>query len=238
MNSIPLRPHAALGTPPAGVGSWTDRTHLFRASALVIPIILGALLQLLFVPVQSWASPGGRIMQPSEARMGTLLFRAEVPGQFVEAPRLGSDIDITVSGPTARGRITQHFTNPTDGWVEAVYVMPLPEDSAVDTLKMVVGTKVITGDIKERKEARRIYEAAKARGQKAALLSQERPNIFTHEVANIGPGETIVVQLEWQQVVPFDAKHFKLRMPLVVGPRFNPRPLVQTVEFREDGNGG
>ncbi|MEO1543751.1 MAG: VIT domain-containing protein, partial [Pseudomonadota bacterium] len=183
------------------------------------------------------ASPGGQMMQPGEARMGTLLFKAETPGQFIEAPRLGSDIDISVSGPTARGRITQHFTNPTDGWVEAVYVMPLPEDSAVDTLRMVVGEKVITGDIKEKKEARLIYEAAKARGQKAALLTQERPNIFTHEVANIGPGETIVVQVEWQQTVPFDAKQFALRMPLVVGPRFNPKPIVQTVEFDPNGGG-
>ncbi|MEO1206368.1 MAG: marine proteobacterial sortase target protein [Pseudomonadota bacterium] len=208
----------------------------FRA-CVVLLIVVSPLLGMVQAG-QALASPGGKVMQPNEARMGTLLFRAEAPGQFIEAPRLGSDIDISVSGPTARGRITQHFTNPTDGWVEAIYVMPLPEDSAVDTLRMVIGDKAIIGDIKERKEARLIYEAAKARGQKAALLTQERPNIFTHEVANIGPGETIVVQVEWQQTIPFDAKGFALRMPLVVAPRFNPKPIVQTVDFDAPGAGG
>jgi hypothetical protein len=36
-------------------------------------------------------------------------------GAFVEAPRIGTDVDITVSGPTARARIAQVFRNPTEG---------------------------------------------------------------------------------------------------------------------------
>lgn len=184
------------------------------------------------------AHDGGVRMSPGEARMGTLLFKTKQPGEFITAPRLGTDIEIDVNGPTARGTITQHFQNPTDGWVEAVYVMPLAENSAVDTLKMVIGEKIIIGEIKERRKAREIYEAAKARGQKAALLTQERPNIFTHKVANIGPGETIVVQVAWQQVVPFNENRFALRVPLVVGPRFNPKPLVQTVDFGAPDAGG
>ena len=86
-------------------------------------------------------------------------------GRYVEAPRLGTDIDLMVSGPTARARVTQMFHNPTDGWVEAVYVYPLPEGGAVDTLKMVIGDRIVVGEIKEREQAREIYEQAKAAGQ-------------------------------------------------------------------------
>lgn len=216
-----------------------------QGARLWAALSLGVLLMLVAVMVldtafsaRAFAGAGGRSMTLDEAKMGTLLFRTATPDRFVEAPTLGSDIHIEVAGPTARGRITQHFRNPTDGYVEAVYVMPLPEDAAVDTLKMVIGETVVIGSIKERKEARRIYERAKANGQKAALFTQERPNIFTHEVANIGPDETIVVQVAWQQKVAFDDKRFALRMPLVVGPRFNPQPLVQTVEFDANGGGG
>jgi Ca-activated chloride channel family protein len=46
--------------------------------------------------------------------------------------------------------------------VEAVYVYPLPPGGAVDTLKMVVGDRVVVGEIKERQQARIIYEQAKA----------------------------------------------------------------------------
>ena len=95
-------------------------------------------------------------------------------------PLVGTDVDLVVSGPTARARVTQIFHNPTDGWVEAVYVYPLPEGGAVDTLKMVVGDRIIVADVKERKIAREVYERAKSAGQKAGLIEQERPNIFTN----------------------------------------------------------
>ena len=102
-------------------------------------------------------------------------------------------------------------------WVEAIYVYPLPSGGAVDTLKMVIGDRVIVGDIKERQQASIIYEQAKADGQKAALTEQERPNIFTNSVANIGPGETVLVQIEYQEPVQQSGNEFSLRVPLVVG---------------------
>jgi Ca-activated chloride channel family protein len=170
-----------------------------------------------------------------EMRSGALLLKDGE--RFVEAPQLGTDIDLTVSGPTARARISQIFRNPTQSWVEAVYVYPLPDGGAVDTLKMVVGDRIIVGDVKERGAAKVVYEQAKARGQKAALIEQERPNIFTNSVANIGPGETVVVQIEYQEPVRQSGNEFSLRVPLVVAPRYNPAPLVQTVDFNALGQG-
>jgi Ca-activated chloride channel family protein len=196
--------------------------------------VLTLLAFFIAIASQSFADPA--YMRPGEAKSGTLLFKAIEEDRYVQAPLVGTDIDITVSGPTARARVTQHFYNPTGGWVEGIYVYPLPDNSAVDTLRMVVGDKVIVGEIKERVEAKRIYEEAKAAGQKTALVEQERPNIFTNSVANIGPGEVVVVQLEYQQTVPQSGNAFALRVPLVVAPRYAPKPIVQTVDFQ--GNGG
>ena len=176
-----------------------------------------------------------RSAKPGEMRSGALLLKDGE--RFVEAPQLGTDIDLTVSGPTARARISQIFRNITNSWVEAVYVYPLPDGAAIDTLKMVVGDRIIVGDIKERQAAKVAYEEAKARGQKAALMEQERPNIFTNSVANIGPGETVVVQIEYQEPVHQADNEFSLRVPLVVAPRYNPAPVVQTVDFKPDGRG-
>src|SRR5262249_31241870 len=151
--------------------------------------------------------------------------------RYVEARLVATDVDLVVSGPTARARVTQIFHNPTDGWVEAVYVYPLPDGGAVDTLKMVVGERVIIGDVKDRASARDAYEQAKSAGQKASLIEQERPNIFTNSVANIGPHETVVVQIEYQEPVRQSGSEFSLRVPLVVAPRYIPAPIVQTVDF-------
>ena len=96
---------------------------------------------------------------------------------------------------------------------------------------MVIGDRVVIGELKERVEARVIYERAKAAGQKATLLEQERPNLFTNSVANIGPGESVLVQIEYQEPVRQSAETFSLRVPLVVAPRYSPAPVAQTVDF-------
>lgn len=166
---------------------------------------------------------------------GTLLLKED--GATTEAIRLGIDVDIAVSGPTLRARVTQIFRNPTKDWVEATYIYPLATGGAVDTLKMVVGDRIILGDIKERQQARVIYEQARRAGQKAALTEQERPNIFTNSLANIGPGETVLVQIEYQEPVHQSGNEYSLRLPLVVAPRYNPEPIVQSVDFRQAGSG-
>ena len=177
-----------------------------------------------------------RFVTPAEMRSGALLLRSE-GDRYVEAPLVGTDVNLVVSGATVRARITQIFHNPTDGWVEAVYVYPLPEGGAVDTLKMVIGERIVVGEIEDRQKARERYEQAKISGQKASLMEQERPNIFTNSVANIGPGETVVVQIEYQEPVRQSGDVFSLRVPLVVAPRYNPAPLVQTVDLNTDGQG-
>jgi Ca-activated chloride channel homolog len=187
-----------------------------------------------FDPAWSAESPQ-HLARPGDARSGSLLLKTD--DGYVDAVRLGIDVDITVSGPTLRSRVTQIFRNPTQVWMEATYVYPLPAGGAVDTLKMVVGDRVIVGDIKERLKARVIYEQARANGQKAALTEQERPNIFTNSVANIAPGEIVLVQIEYQEPVAQNGAEFSLRVPMVVGPRYNPRPIAQSVDFKPDGTG-
>ena len=179
---------------------------------------------------------GATAARPTEARSGSLLLRAEGKA-YTEAARLGIDVDVTVSGPTLRARVTQVFRNTTKDWVEATYVYPLPDGGAIDTLKMVIGDRVVVGNIKERQQARVVYEEAKRNGQKAALTEQQRPNIFTNAVANIGPGETVLVQIEYQEPVHQSGDQFSLRIPMVVGPRYNPAPVVQTVDLRSSDHG-
>ncbi|MCB1509075.1 MAG: marine proteobacterial sortase target protein [Hyphomicrobiaceae bacterium] len=174
------------------------------------------------------------LVRMSDVVSGGLLLPTNQPGLFIEAPRVATDFHVTISGPVARTRVTQRFTNPTDGWVEGIYVFPLPTDSAVDTLRMRIGDRLIEGEIRERGEARRIYEEAREAGQRASLVEQQRPNLFTNSVANIGPGETVVVQIEYQESLRLVSNSFELRLPLVVAPRYNPLPEVtQSVSIDE-----
>ena len=158
---------------------------------------------------------------PAEARETGLVLRAGERAPVV-APLVSTDVTIRVAGPVARTRVVQVFENPEADWYEGVYVFPLPENAAVDRLRMRVGSRFIEGEIKERGAARAAYVQARAAGQRAALLDQERPNIFTTQVANIGPRETVDIELEYQQVLRYDAGRYSLRFPMVVGPRYIP----------------
>ncbi len=216
-------------TLPGGAES-RIKSHI---DSIVAWLLLAVVAFAAFIGSAGAATP---FVTPNDMTSGSLLLKSR-EGKYLEAPRLGADYTVTISGPTGRTIITQRFTNPANGWVEGVYVFPLPESAAVDTLKIVAGNRVIVGEVKEKQEAKVIYEEAKAAGQTASLLEQERPNIFTNSVANIGPHETVVVQIEYQETIHQSNGTYSLRLPLVVAPRYNPAPLVQTVDFGSNGYG-
>ena len=220
-------------TPILLAGSTRNQRKTFIDIIVAVALAFAFLLAGFFAPAKAGAANG---VGPNDMTSGSLLLKRR-DGGFIEAPRLGSDYNVSVSGPTARTVLTQRFSNPSDGWVEGVYVFPLPEEAAVDTLKIVAGNRVIVGVVKERQEAKAIYEAAKRDGQTASLLEQERPNLFTNSVANIAPHASVVVQIEYQEAVKQRDGMYSLRLPLVVAPRYNPMPIEQTVEFNPDGSG-
>jgi len=135
---------------------------------------------------------------------------------------LATDVDILVSGLVARVWVTQRFINDGEDWVEGVYVFPLPELSAVDRMSLQVGDRRIEGRIQERAQAKRTYEKARSQGRTASLLEQERPNLFTTSVANIGPGEPVEVTIEYQQTLRYEDDGFELRFPMTLTARYVP----------------
>ncbi|HEX7830836.1 MAG TPA: VIT domain-containing protein [Thermoanaerobaculia bacterium] len=152
-----------------------------------------------------------------------LLVKTSQPGLFIEAPTVHTNIALTIRGVVARGVVKQHFENTSRNCVEAVYVFPLSEGAAVDAMRMKIGERTIDGEIKEKAEAAAVYEQAKSEGKRASLLEQHRPNLFTVSVASIAPGEGVDIEIEFQEIVRFDAGHFSLRLPLAIGPRYTPR---------------
>ena len=143
-------------------------------------------------------------------------------GGVVECPLKHTDVAADVAGFIARVRLTQTFHNPTKEKIEAVYVFPLPHEAAVDEMTMVLGERRIVGQIKRRDDARNIYQAALAAGQTAALLEQERPNIFTQSVGNIEPGQEVKIEISYVDVLRYDMGTYEFHFPMVVGPRYIP----------------
>ncbi|WP_018623821.1 marine proteobacterial sortase target protein [Kangiella aquimarina] len=146
---------------------------------------------------------------------------------FKQLP-LSTDIEMHINSVVSRVSVKQTFSNESDQWLEGVYQFPLPENAAVDTLKMHIGQRIIEGEVQEKQQAQRTYEKAKAEGKRASLVEQVRDNLFTTKLANIAPGESITIHIEFQQLVHNDGTHFSVRMPLGITPRYEPSQAIST----------
>ena len=206
----------------------------------ILPIPIHPTPTLLAQPAESLSTGVIPTMGINDVTEGTLLFKTNQPGRYTPAPILKTDVQITVTGIIARATVRQEFTNPSEkkgDWLEGLYVFPLPETAAVDHLRMHVGDRIIEGHIKERAEAKKVYEKAKQEGKRTSLVEQERPNIFTTSVANIGPGERITVEIEYQETIRYDEGKFQLRFPMVVGQRYIPGTSVIVEDQDQKGSG-
>lgn len=182
----------------------------------------------------------GPLMVTAEetAEAGQLLLSGEVRQ---DALHLGTQVSMTIKGLQAQVEVSQRFKNNSASWANATYLYPLPEDSAVSHLRMIVGERVIIGEIQEKQKARANFERAKADGKKATLMEQQRANLFRQELANIAPGETIEIQISYSQQVLYDQGEFRLRMPTTLTPRYIPgvtrADLLESAQIRTSNNG-
>jgi Ca-activated chloride channel family protein len=137
-------------------------------------------------------------------------------------PLAHTQVKADISGTLSRVTVRQKFQNTFPFVIEAAYTFPMPHNAAVDGMTIQVGTRTIRGVIKQREEAKEIYDQARARGQLAALLDQERPNIFTQQVANILPGQNVDVVISYTETLKYEKGGYRFVFPMVVGPRYIP----------------
>jgi Ca-activated chloride channel family protein len=124
---------------------------------------------------------------------------AENPPTPMALPLQKTEVRLNLSGGLVEAEVTQVFTNSTDSALEAIYAFPLPSEATVTGMELRVGERVIRSVVKEREQARQEYAAARTEGRKAALLEQERPNIFTTSVTNFLAGETVRIRFTYLQ---------------------------------------
>jgi len=127
---------------------------------------------------------------------------------------------VNISGVIADVKVTQVYKNEGNKPLEAIYVFPASTRAAVCGMKMTIGERTITANIREREQARQEYNQAKQAGKSASLLEQHRPNVFQMNVANILPSDVIQVELKYTELlIPTDTV-YEFVYPTVVGPRY------------------
>jgi len=138
-------------------------------------------------------------------------------------PLRHTDVHAQVDGMAAIYTVTQTFENPFDEPIDAVYLFPLGDEAAITDYAITVGDRTIAGEIQKKEDARRTYEEAKAQGQTAALLEQEKQNIFKQRIANLAPHEAISVRMQYMELLGYDDGQYEIDVPLTIGPRYLPQ---------------
>lgn len=158
-------------------------------------------------------------------QLGTLVERSG-KGQS-PLPLAGVQISARVGDRVAEVSVSQTFVNTHDGPIEVVYIFPLSGGSSLSDFEMTAGGKTIKAVLAEREKARQDYHRALESGRSAALLEQERDDVFTVSLGNLPPGLDATIRLVYSERLPFfDDGRTELRLPLVVAPRYIPgQPL-------------
>jgi Ca-activated chloride channel family protein len=136
-------------------------------------------------------------------------------------PLKDTRVDVAIAGVIADVTVRQVYENRGQRPLHARYVFPASTRAAVSGMTMTIGDVRIVAKIKEREQAKTEFESAKKEGKSASLLEQSRPNVFTMNVANVMPGDTILVELKYTELlVPTDGV-YEFVYPTVVGPRYS-----------------
>jgi len=137
-------------------------------------------------------------------------------------PLTGVTVDAEISNLCARVTIGQRYVNTEATPIEAVYVCPLDEGSAVCGFEAVVDGTLVVGEVKERDEAFKIYDEAMEQGHGAFLLDEERPDVFQASVGNLPPGKEVLLKLTYVSELSIADGSIRFVVPTTVSPRYAP----------------
>jgi Ca-activated chloride channel homolog len=220
------------GGVEGGVLGGTVGSPTFLAPGAASPALGAAISDELVVieGPENGYSPSSPALPDPSVTPGSLRAQKTTGEDLGEFPLQHTSVEAFVDGYLARTVVRQRYANPYKEVIEAVYVFPLGAMAAVHDFVMQVGPRKIVGVVRPREEAEQIYKEAKERGQTASLLTQERPNIFTQNVANIEPGGSVEITLTTFETLACEKGSYEYVFPMVVGPRYVPGVAASSLE--------
>lgn len=145
-------------------------------------------------------------------------------------PLKSTEVTANINGIIAEVYVVQTYANEGEEPINARYVFPTSSGVTMHGMRMEIGDNVVTAQIREKEEAKEVYEEAKSEGKSASLLEQKRPNVFTMDVANIMPGDAARIELHYTELISPTEGIYEFVFPTVVGPRYAEVPQAPALE--------
>lgn len=166
------------------------------------------------------------------------------PYFYVESEEVGVDcfplketnVTSIIEGVIADTYVIQTYTNEGTKPINASYVFPASTRVTIHGMQMQIGNQRVTATIKEKEEAAQEFETAKSEGKSASMLSEERANVFSMDVANIMPGDVVKIELHYTELITPTNGTYEYVFPTVAGPRYV-GPVIDDTGNREEWTG-
>ena len=173
----------------------------------------------------------------NEDKTGSPYFYVESQEPGVDSfPLKSTDVNVSIQGIIADTYVVQTYANEGNKPINASYIFPASTKVTVHGMQMQIGNQTVTAVIKEKEEAKQEFETAKSEGKSASMLSEERANVFTMDVANIMPGDEVRIELHYTELIMPTEGVYQFVYPTVVGPRYV-SPALDDTGTREEWTG-
>ncbi|MGV3663053.1 MAG: VIT domain-containing protein [Prosthecobacter sp.] len=146
----------------------------------------------------------------------------------IQLPLVHVETQFRVTGEVVVVEMEQVFEQTARESLDVTYSFPLPGSPAVFRCEMIINDRVVRAVVMEQQEARRVVAEKKAAGHRTALVEMERDNLFTLQLGNAAPGDTIVIRLAYMETLERLGTQLSLRIPFSPGVRYIPgKPLLR-----------
>ena len=176
-------------------------------------LLVVVLLLLTGVQLRANAAEPGKVASP--------YFAVQGDSGLEQFPLKSTTVEARLNGVIASVHLTQVYRNQGKAPINAKYIFPGSMRAAMGGMSMSIGARRQVAVIKEKEQAAKLFAAAQAAGKSAALLAQKRPNVFSMDVANILPGDTVTIELDYTELLTATEGVYEFTYPGVVGPRYN-----------------
>lgn len=126
-------------------------------------------------------------------------------------------IDTKIEGQVATTRVEQVFRNDTPYTLEGTYFFPIPETASIIEFSIWENGKKLTGEVRTRDEARRIYDEIVRRQRDPGLLEYAGKDLFQASIFPIPGNSDKKLELTYSQVLKAESGTVAYRYPLGTG---------------------
>lgn len=114
-------------------------------------------------------------------------------------------VNVVLEDGYAITTVEQVFYNPNVEDLEAIYSFPLPENASVSEFTMWIDGKPISGEVLEKKRAKKVYEDQKAKGNNTGITEKNEYKTFEISVYPVRANDSTKIRLCYIQTAKVDS---------------------------------